>query len=92
MTFSPDLVARVRVALQRFGFCFLSADELNRLLDFLPNCRSTRQRALQEFAAYCGAEVETTPHLTSARFVPLHSTHPESRFASKEDFNTAGSR
>jgi hypothetical protein len=71
MKFSPDLVARVRGALERVGYCFLSYDELRRLLGHCPENRQTRHQALQEFAGMCGAEVETTPNLKSARFVPL---------------------
>ena len=71
MKFSPDLIARVRSALERVGYCFLSHDELRRLLGHLPENRPARYQALQEFAEVCGAEVETTTHLKSARFVPL---------------------
>ncbi len=71
MKFSPDLVARVRSALERVGYCFLSYDELRRLLAHFPENQRARHQALQEFAEMCGAEVETTPHLKSARFIPL---------------------
>jgi hypothetical protein len=70
MRFSPELIARVRDALGRMGFCFLSHDELNRLLAEAPRNLFTRHSALQAFAQVCGAEVEATEHLTSARFVP----------------------
>jgi hypothetical protein len=71
MKFSPDLVARVRSALERVGYCFLSYDELRRLLANYPENRQARHQALQEFAEMCEAEVETTLNLKSARFVPM---------------------
>jgi hypothetical protein len=69
MKFPSDLFARVRGSLERAGFCFLSYDEIERLLASVPGNRYTRHRALLEFAELCGAEVETTIHLKSARFV-----------------------
>jgi hypothetical protein len=70
MKFSPDLVARVCSALDRVGYCFLSHDELRRLLEHYPANQRSRHRALQEFAEICEADVETSPNLKSARFVP----------------------
>jgi hypothetical protein len=69
MKFPADLLARVRNSLERVGFCFLSCDEIQRLLGGSCSPLYARHRALLEFAEICGAEVETTPHLKSARFV-----------------------
>jgi hypothetical protein len=69
MKFPPDLVARVRSALTRNGYCFLNADEIHRLLASVSHGRTSRQHAIEEFAGICGARVETTPHLKSARFI-----------------------
>ena len=74
MKFPPDLVARVRNTLDRIGYCFLNSDEIRRLLAHAPANRTTRHRAMEEFAEICGAEVETTAHLKSARLTPL-ATH-----------------
>ena len=73
MKFPPDLIARVRASLQRTGFCFLSCDEIQRLLTAVPESRPARHQALLEFAEICGAEVETTTHFKSARFVPTEA-------------------
>jgi hypothetical protein len=70
MKFPPDLIARVRFAVHRAGYCFLAADEIRRVVAAAPRDRGARYEALREFAQICGAEMETTPHLTSARFVP----------------------
>jgi len=70
MKFPPDLVDRVRSALDRVGYCFLSRDEIQRLLAMAPSNRPARHKALLEFARLCGAEVETNEHLRSARFTP----------------------
>jgi len=81
MKYSTDLIWRVRCASDRVGYCFLSSDELSRLFGSLPDNQRTRHRALLEFAAICGAEVETTPNLKSARFVPANRRYsPESFF------------
>lgn len=74
MKFPLDLVARVRNSLDRIGYCFLNSDEIQRLLANASVNRSARHHALEEFAEMCGAEVETTIHLKSARFTPL-TTH-----------------
>ncbi len=71
MTYPPDLLDRVRSALDRVGYCFLSSDEIQRLLAKAPANRPARHKALQEFAVLCGADVETNEHLRSARFTPL---------------------
>lgn len=52
------------------GYCFLSSDEIQRLLAKAPSNRRARHRALLEFAELCDAEVETNEHLKSARFTP----------------------
>jgi hypothetical protein len=78
MKFSPDLIARVRYALDRMGYCFLSADELARLFRGFPENRHAREKALLEFAEMCGADVETTPHLKSARFASATPPSPTS--------------
>ncbi|EDY16644.1 hypothetical protein CfE428DRAFT_5757 [Chthoniobacter flavus Ellin428] len=70
MKFPPDLVGRVRSALASKGFCFLNTDEIHRLLASVSHNRTARHHAIEEFAEICGAHVETTPHLKSARFVP----------------------
>ena len=71
MNFPPDLVDRVRSALGRVGYCFLSSDEIQRLLAKAPCNRPARHKALQEFAELCHADVETNEHLKSARFTPI---------------------
>jgi hypothetical protein len=70
MKFPPDLQDRVRSALDRMGYCFLSSDEIQRLLDRAPHNRPARHKALLEFAELCNADVETNEHLKSARFTP----------------------
>jgi hypothetical protein len=70
MKFPPDLVARVRYAVARSGFCILSRDEINRVLAVAPANLRARHEAMERFAQICGANMETTEHLTSARFVP----------------------
>jgi len=70
MKFPPDLQDRVRSALDRVGYCFLSSDEIQRLLAKGPHNRPARHKALLEFAELCDAEVETNEHLKSARFTP----------------------
>lgn len=66
---SPDLLSRVRHSIKRQGYCIFGVDEMQRLLASITGSRTTRKRIVQEFAAACGAQVETTPRLTSARFV-----------------------
>lgn len=73
MQFSPDLFCRVRSALERKGYCFLTGEEIDRLLAAVPGGWNARHRALREFASLCGAEVEATEHLKSARFVPAET-------------------
>ncbi len=70
MKFPPDLVARVRYAVARSGFCILSRDEIDRILAAAPANLRMRHEAMEKFARICGADMETTEHLTSARFVP----------------------
>ena len=70
MKFPPDMVARVRSTMDRIGYCFLNSEEIQRLLSHAPAGRRARHQALEEFAEICGAEVETTVHLKSARFAP----------------------
>jgi len=70
MKFPPDLVARVRSSISRVGYCFLNTDELHRLLGGVPASLRARHEAIEEFADLCGADVETTTHLKSARFTP----------------------
>lgn len=67
MNFSPDLAFRVRNSLERLGYCIFGTNELNRLFSH-PNESRGRRLVLEEFAALCGAKVETTPHFKSARF------------------------
>ncbi|MDR3401740.1 MAG: hypothetical protein P4L99_04500 [Chthoniobacter sp.] len=70
MKFPPDLIVRVRSSLDHAGYCFLNCDEIQRLLAGVLTSRQARHQALQMFAEICGAEVETTDHLKSARFIP----------------------
>jgi hypothetical protein len=80
MKFSPDLIARVRISLNRSGYCFFGVDEINRLLGGSVKWRNSKgHEALQKFAEICGAEVETTPHLKSARFTPAQPVRAEVR-------------
>lgn len=71
MKFPLDLVARVRSSLDRVGYCFLSSDEIQRVLAHTHGGWQGKHDALKEFAVRCGARVETTPHLKSARFTPV---------------------
>ena len=89
MKFSPDLTARVRTALNRAGYCFLSSDEIQRLLAVIPRGRYAQYEALQEFAEICGAEVETTTHLTSARFVPASASRDTTPHPVETPFRSA---
>lgn len=68
MKFSPDLAFRVSDSLDRMGYCIFGANELERLFSQVKEERE-KFHFLEEFAAFCGAEVETTPHLKSARFI-----------------------
>lgn len=70
---SPELFSRVRRSLDRQGYCIFGIEEMQRLLSSITGNRATKTRIVQEFAAACGAQVETTPRLTSARFVKVHS-------------------
>lgn len=83
MKFPPDLVARVRNTLDRIGYCFLNQEEIQRLLAHAPANRPAQHHALEEFAEICGAEVETTVHLTSARFV-AHAAHHDAVQSAEE--------
>jgi hypothetical protein len=67
MKFSPDLAFRVSDSLERFGYCIFGTEELERLFAHHKE-NEGRKRLLEEFAAHCGATVETTPHFKSARF------------------------
>lgn len=78
MRFPPDLIARVRSSLARNGYCFLNADEIQRLLAKTSSGWSARHHAIEEFAEVCGAQVETTPHLKSARFTPEAASQRDS--------------
>jgi len=62
----------VRNSLERHGYCILGAEEMQRLLSCVTGSRHTKARVVQQFAEACGAVVETTPRLTSARFVKAH--------------------
>ena len=78
MNCSPDLVARVRSHLNRSGYCFFGVDEIERLLGGESKRRNGKgHETLQEFAKICGAKVETTPHLKSARFTPTRTAGAE---------------
>lgn len=72
--FPPDLLDRARTAVERNGYCIFDASELERVLSHVAASHPARQRALQDFAEACGAEVETTRHFTSARFVKVQPT------------------
>jgi hypothetical protein len=67
MKFSPDLAFRVADSLERLGYCIFGTHELERLFTGTKDSKRKRQ-LLEEFAAHCGAKVETTPHFKSARF------------------------
>ena len=64
--FSPDLLHRVRTAIERCGYCIFGVEEMERLLSVAKAAEATKAQALEEFARLCGMEVETTPHLKSA--------------------------
>jgi hypothetical protein len=66
--FSPDLLHRVRTAIERSGYCIFGVEEMKRLLSVEKGRRTSKAQALQEFAKLCGVEVETTPHFKSATF------------------------
>jgi hypothetical protein len=66
--FSPDLLHRVRTAIERCGYCIFGVEEMERLLSVAKSSRAAKAQALQEFATLCGVEVETTPHFKSASF------------------------
>ena len=68
MKFSPDLAFRVSDSLERFGYCIFGTQELERLFAHHDKDDKGRRHLLEEFASFCGATVETTPHLKSARF------------------------
>lgn len=67
MKFSPDLAFRVSSSLERLGYCIFGVNELDRLFSQTKESRG-RRHLLDEFAALCGARVETTTHFKSARF------------------------
>jgi hypothetical protein len=69
--FPPDLLYRVQTFVEREGYCIFSAAEMERLLAPAGGTHAARREYLEEFAQACGAEVETTPHFTSGRFVKL---------------------
>jgi len=68
MKFSPDLAFRVADSLDRFGYCIFGTQELERLFAHHDKDSKGRRHLLEEFASFCGATVETTPHFKSARF------------------------
>ncbi|HEY3902268.1 MAG TPA: hypothetical protein VGM54_26880 [Chthoniobacter sp.] len=67
------MLDRARTALDRHGYCIFDASELERVLSHVALSHLARQRALQDFAEACGAEVEATRHFTSARFVKIRT-------------------
>ena len=69
--FPPDLLYRVQTFVEREGYCIFSAAEMERLLAPAGATHAARIEYLEEFAQACRAEVETTAHFTSARFVKL---------------------
>ena len=75
--FSPDLEFRVRNALDRYGHCMFSRDEMERLWATSKHRSQNRLRLLEEFAALCGAEVEAGSSLQCARFIPLKNEVPQ---------------
>jgi hypothetical protein len=66
--FSPDLLHRVRIGIERCGYCIFGVEEMQRLLSVAKGRRAAKAQALQEFARLCGVQVETTPHFKSATF------------------------
>lgn len=68
LEFSPDLEFRVRNALDRYGYCMFSRDEMERLWATSKHRSANRLKLLEDFAALCGAEVEAGSSLQCARF------------------------
>lgn len=66
--FSPDLAFHVSSSLERLGYSIFGAHALNRLFAQSLEGRACRRHLQEEFAAFCGANVGTTPHFKSARF------------------------
>jgi hypothetical protein len=66
--FSPDLLHRLRTTIERDGYCIFGVKEMERLLSGAKNSPAAKAQALHEFAAHCGVEVKSTPHLRSAYF------------------------
>jgi hypothetical protein len=75
--FSPDLISRVCRSLEQRGYCIFGIEEMRRLLSSITGNDVIKIRVLREFAEACGAEVETTPRLTSARFVKTHTSRSD---------------
>lgn len=67
--FPPDLLYRVRESIEESGFSIFGLEDMERLLSAVRGGRSAKRQALEEFATLCGAKMETTPNLNSARFV-----------------------
>lgn len=77
--FSPDLEFRVLNALDRYGYCMFSRDEMERLWATSKGHSRSRLKLLEEFAELCGAEVEAGSSLQCARFVPRKKEHGRAR-------------
>jgi len=64
-----DLISRVRQSIQTHGYCIFGPEEMERLFSQVRANHSAKIKVLCDFADACGVELETTAHLTSARFL-----------------------
>lgn len=71
--FPADLVYAVRESIREQGFCVFGSEELDRLL--AKESGNEKRQTLENFAAFSGVKMETTPNLNSARFIspPAHT-------------------
>lgn len=66
--FPAEMLYRVRESIEELGFCIFDDVDLEHLLARVPGGLAVRREALVEFATLCGARMQTTPGLNSARF------------------------
>jgi hypothetical protein len=71
--FPADLIYAVRESIREQDFCVFGSKELDRLL--AEETRNDKRQTLENFAAFSGVKMETTPNLNSARFIspPTHT-------------------